>query len=77
MWYNIGRKVIMAIDWSKIYKKYHGLWVALENDEKTVIVSGKTAKETWLKAQGKGFKKPILTRMPEKLITYVGSGLRF
>lgn len=65
----------MAIDWSKIYKKYRGLWVALKNDEKTVIASGKTAQEAWLKAQGKGFKKPILTRMPEKLVTYVGFGL--
>lgn len=65
----------MAIDWSKIYKKYRGLWVALENDEKTVIASGRSAQEVWLKAQGKGFKKPILTRMPEKLTTYVGFGL--
>lgn len=64
----------MAIDWTTIYKKYHGLWVALKDDEKTVIASGKTAKEAWTKAQDKGFKKPILTRMPEKLVTYVGSG---
>ena len=64
----------MAIDWSKIYKKYRGLWVALKDDEKTVIASGKTAQEAWAKARVKGFKKPILTRMPEKLITYVGLG---
>lgn len=64
----------MAIDWTTIYKKYHGLWVALKDDEKTVIASGKTAKEAWTKAQDKGFKKPILTRMPEKLVTYVGFG---
>lgn len=66
----------MAIDWSKIYKKYRGLWVALKNDEKTVIASGKTAKDAWSKAQERGFKKPILTRMPEKLTTYVGFGIR-
>jgi len=65
----------MAIDWSRIYKKYQGLWVALEDDEKTVIASGRTAKEVWLRAQEKGFTKPILTRMPEKLVTYVGFGL--
>lgn len=64
----------MAINWTKIYKKYRGLWVALEDDERTVIASGKTAKEAWTKAQDKGFKKPILTRMPEKLVTYVGFG---
>ena len=62
----------MAIDWSKIYKKYRGRWVALKSDEKTLVASGKTAKEAWKNAQEKGYKKPILTRMPEKLVTYVG-----
>lgn len=64
----------MAIDWTKIYKKYKGLWVALQDDEKTVIASGKSAREVWEKASKKGFAKPILTRMPPKLITYVGYG---
>jgi len=65
----------MAVDWTKIYKKYKGLWVALLDDEQTVVGSGKTAKEAWNEAQQKGYKKPILTRMPEKLATYVGFGL--
>lgn len=65
----------MAIDWTKIYEKYKGLWVALLDDEKTVVGSGKTAKAAWEEAQRGGYKKPILTRMPEKLITYVGFGL--
>jgi hypothetical protein len=65
----------MAIDWTNIYKKYKGLWVALKDDEKTVVSSGKTAKEAWEKAQKKGFEKPILTRMPEKLTPYVGFGI--
>jgi hypothetical protein len=64
-----------AIDWTNIYKKYKGLWVALKDDEKTVIASGKTAKETWDKARKAGFEKPILTRMPSKIIPYVGFGL--
>lgn len=65
----------MAIDWTKIYQKYKGLWVALQDDEQTVIASGKTAKEVWDKAQNKGYKKPILTRMPDELVTYIGLGL--
>lgn len=64
----------MAIDWTNIYKKYKGLWVALKTDEKTVMASGKTAKEAWDKARKKGFQKPILTKMPPKLISYVGYG---
>lgn len=65
----------MAIDWTNIYKKYKGLWVALKDDEVTVISSGKSAKEAWDKALKKGFKKPILTQMPERLIPYVGFGI--
>ena len=65
----------MAIDWTNIFKKYKGQWVALKDDEKTVLASGQSAKEAWDKAQKKGFKKTILTRMPAKLIPYVGFGL--
>jgi len=46
--------------------------VALKNDEKTVVASGKTAKEAWDKARKSGYEKPILSHMPEKLVTYVG-----
>jgi len=63
------------INWTQIYKKYKGLWVAMKVDEKTVIAIGRTAKEAWDKAQKKGYKKPILTKMPKKLIAYVGFGL--
>ena len=65
----------MAIDWTKIYKKHKGLWVALKDDERTIVSSEKTAKEAWDKAQKVEYKKPILTRMPEELVTYVGFGL--
>lgn len=64
-----------AIDWTKIYQKYKGKWVALAQDEQTVLASGKTAKEAWGKAKNGGYDKPILTKMPLGLITYVGSGL--
>lgn len=64
----------MAIDWTNIFKQYKGLWVALKDDEKTVVSSGKTAKEAWSRAQKKGFQKPILTHMPPKIIPYVGYG---
>ncbi len=63
----------MAIDWTHIYKKYKGLWVALADDEITVLASGKTAKEAWDRALKKGFKKPILMGVPEKLTYFVGN----
>jgi hypothetical protein len=63
----------MAIDWTKIYKKYKGLWVALAEDEQTVLGAGKTAKEALSQANKKGEKSPILTRMPDSIVSYVGT----
>ncbi|MBI5451925.1 hypothetical protein HY945_00515 [Candidatus Gottesmanbacteria bacterium] len=65
----------MAIDWTKIFKKYKGLWVALKDDEKTVISSGKTARVAYSKAKEKGYENPIITRMPRNLHMVVGSNL--
>lgn len=65
----------MAIDWTRIYKQYRGLWVALKDDEQTVVGSGKTAKQAWDAARQKGHEQPILTRMPDELLPYVGAGL--
>lgn len=62
----------MVVDWTKIYKKYRGLWVGLKDDEKTVVASGKTVKEVMDKAEKKGYRMPILLRVPTKIIPYVG-----
>ena len=63
----------MAIDWTKIYQKYKGLWVAFAEDEQTVLGVGKTAKQALLQANEKGYKSPILARMPKSIVSYVGS----
>lgn len=55
-----------AIDWTPIYRKYKGLWVALEQDEETVIASGKTLQETIDKAHATGHKRPIMLRVPSR-----------
>jgi len=62
----------MVIDWTKIYKNYKGLWVGLKDDEKTVVAAGKTVEEVMEKAKKKGFRQPILFRVPTKVIPYVG-----
>ncbi len=62
----------MSKDWTKLYKKYKGMWVALASDEITVLASGKTVKEVILKAKKKTGDIPFLTRVPETLTTYVG-----
>ncbi|OHA15358.1 MAG: hypothetical protein A3G52_00105 [Candidatus Taylorbacteria bacterium RIFCSPLOWO2_12_FULL_43_20] len=62
----------MTKDWTKLYKKHKGQWVALLNDENTVVSSGKTAKEAAGKAKDKGFHHVFLTRIPDELLSFVG-----
>ena len=62
----------MAKDWTKISSKYKGLWVALEEDEKTVISSAKTAKDALMMSIEKGYNRPILMRVPKSIVSYVG-----
>lgn len=62
----------MAKDWTKLYKKYKGLWVALAKDEETVLGVGKTVKEALKKAKVTSSETPFLTRIPENLTAFVG-----
>lgn len=64
---------IMAKDWTQIYKKYKGLWVALAKDETTVLGFGKTVKEAISKAKNKSDEMPYLFHVPEKDMVFVGS----
>lgn len=62
----------MSIDWTKLYKKYKGKWLALKSDEKTVVASGREAREVFQNAQEKGYTRPVLTYVPRKLRTLAG-----
>lgn len=62
----------MAKDWTNLYKKYKGLWVALAEDEVTVLGVGKTVQEAVKKARTKSTKTPFLTRVPDNLKAYIG-----
>ncbi len=62
----------MAVDWTKLYRKYKGFWVTLQDDEVTVISKGKTPQEALHAAAVKGFADPYLTRVPEEIVSYVG-----
>lgn len=63
----------MSKDWTQLYKKYRGLWVALADDEVTVLGTGKTANEAVQQARKKTDKAPFLTHVPQKLVSYVGA----
>ncbi len=59
-------------DLTPLYDMYKGEWVALKDDEKSVISHGKKAKEVLQGARSKGFKNPILFKVPTKFVPYIG-----
>ena len=63
----------MAKDWTKLVKAYKGLWVALAEDETTVLGAGKTVRVALDAAKKKSNKMPFLTHVPEKIVSYIGS----
>lgn len=62
----------MAIDWTDIYAKYPGKWVAFADDEMTVVASGDDAHQVLSKSVERGIEEPILHRVPEQLVTIIG-----
>ena len=60
------------INWTHLMENYKGLWVALEQEEKTVVSSGKNAKKVFEEAKKKGTKLPTLVKVPTKSLIYVG-----
>lgn len=62
-----------ARDWSKLYEKYKGLWVALKEDELTVVASGSDLDAVVQTAIRKGYPVPHVAKMPSDLRAFVGA----
>lgn len=60
------------IDWTKIYKKNRGEWVAVLDDEKTVVASGNSMERVIEEAKQKGHENPLVMRVPEEVVSFVG-----
>jgi len=61
-----------AINWTQLYKRYKGLWVALLKDEVTVVGHGKTLQAAQKMALKKGYDHPIFTRVPPNFGPMIG-----
>ena len=59
-------------DWSQLFADYRGQWVALADDEVTVLAAAATAKEALAASAAKGSPEPILYRVPDSLDTFLG-----
>lgn len=64
-------------DFTQIYKKYKGEWVALTPDEKSVVASGKTLKKILEEARVKGYAHPIVMKIPPAIVPYIGTPFFF
>ena len=62
----------MPIDWTNICKKYKGMWVALLDDQQTVVGSGNSIAKALKGARKKGHTDPIIMRVPTKVLPYIG-----
>jgi hypothetical protein len=58
-------------DWTHLFEKYRGKWVALAKDETTVLAAADTAKDAH-RAALKHTSLPILYRVPETLDAFAG-----
>jgi hypothetical protein len=59
-------------DWSLLLADYRGQWVALADDELTVLATAPTAKGALAANASKRLPRPLLYRAPDTLDTFVG-----
>jgi hypothetical protein len=60
-----------AVDLSKVYDKYKGLWVALINDDE-VISADTSVRKVVEEAKKKGYEQPLLFKVPKNDLPFVG-----
>lgn len=62
-----------VVDWTNLYTRHKGQWVALKDDEKTVIASGKNARQVLEESKKSGHPNPIMTKVPKENLSYIGA----
>ena len=60
------------IDWTKLYEKHKGLWVALDEDNETVVGKGATAEQALTEARKNGFSQAAITFVPKEVVAFAG-----
>ncbi len=60
-----------ALDMTPMIKKYPGYFLALSHDRKKVLGKARTPQEALEEAKRKGYKEPLLTRIPEENRSYL------
>ncbi len=60
----------MNTNLTKIFNKYKGLWVVLDEKLNKVISYNKNAEKAYKEAVEKGYKKPTLFKVPQENLPY-------
>jgi len=70
-----GGTIIMYVDLTNIYKKYKGLWVALNDEWNKVLGADKDIKKAQQQAIKRGYRNPIMFKVPKKNMAYFGTSV--
>ena len=62
---------MQATDLSPVLEKFKGLWMTLTNLD-SVISANKSAKQAYEEAIKKGYKEPILFKVPKHDLPHIG-----
>lgn len=65
----------MAKDWTHLFEHHRGQWVALADDETTVLASAPTARAAYDSALAQT-TTPLLYRVPDTLEAFAGHEVR-
>ena len=59
-------------DWTHICREYRGRWVALADDEETVIAAAGDVPSVLALSAERGHRDPLLFRVPDEIVDFVG-----
>ena len=63
-------------DFTEIVEKYHGLWVAFNDELSEVVASGKNMDNVYEKAFRTGAKRPTLFKVPLQNVIFMGPSVK-
>lgn len=57
--------MMSSADWANLLNEFRGLWVALADDQTTVIAAAETARDAVARSAQRGVPSPFLFYVPE------------
>ena len=61
-------------DWTQICEQYRGMWVAIDDDEETVVAADRKLDQAIALKKALGKPNAALFRVPDEIVDFVGYG---